>query len=232
MKKGTVFIAVGILIIISALALTGYNLYTSDSAYREASSALGKLQDIIPNQGKPITPPIYGSGDAVTDENGDTVTEDIIEEDVAKEDKTPDYVKNPQMEMPVYTVDGQDYIGVLAIPEISLELPIISQMSSPRLKKAPCRYSGSAYTDDLIIGAHCYDKFFAKLKNVSNGAEVKFTDVDGNFFVYKVIAKETINEKNPEDLKSGDWELSLFTCPVLANTDKRIVLRCERIYPQ
>lgn len=231
MKNGTVLIVVGILVILSAVGLIGYNLYTADTAYREATSALDKLEDLIPNQELPI--PSIGQNNAVESESpgDDAVTDENGEVGKIPEIEVPPYIENPEIEMPVLTVDGQDYIGVIEISEISVRLPVISQMSYPKLKKAPCRYSGSVYTDDIVIGAHCYDKFFAKLKNVSNGAEVRFTDVDGNIFVYKVMFKETINEKNPDELKSGDWELSLFTCPVMTNTDKRIVLRCERISP-
>ena len=231
MKKGTVLIAAGILVLISALGLTGYNLYTADTAYRDAASALDKLEDLIPDKELPIPSVDENSGAAGNDSDVGFVTDENGENDVPLENEVPPYVENPEIEMPIKTLDGQEYIGVLEISEISVKLPVISQMSYPKLKKAPCRYSGSAYTDDLVIGAHCYDKFFAKLKNVSNGAEVKFTDVEGNVFVYKVLFKETINEKNPKELKSGDWALSLFTCPVMTNTDKRIVLRCERIYP-
>ncbi len=230
MKNGTVLIVAGILVILSALGLVGYNVYTADTAYRDATSALGKLQDMIPKQENP-TPSVDGNDQFIDGDNETATGEDAEHnEDVIPDVKVPAYIENPEMEMPVQTVDGQDYIGILEIPEISSELPVISQMSYPKLKKAPCRYSGSAYTDDLIIGAHCYEKFFGKLKNLSNGAEVRFTDVEGNVFVYRLVSKETINEKNPQDLKAGEWDLSLFTCPVMTNTDKRVVLRCERIY--
>lgn len=232
MKKGTVLILSGILIIFSALGLAGYNLYTADVAYREATVALDKLQQLIPDKEQKI--PSGGKNDTAENSNadGETVTDENDETGKMPAPELPSYLENPKIEMPVQTIDGQEYIGVLEIPEIFVKLPVISQMTYPKLKKAPCRYSGSAYTDDLIIGAHCYEQFFAKLKHVSTGAEVKFTDVDGNVFVYRAVSKETIDERNVEEFKLGDWELSLFTCPRMTNVDSRIVLRCERIYPQ
>ena len=57
----------------------------------------------------------------------------------------PDYVLYPNMEMSVETINGIDFIGVLRIPTLELELPVISEWNYPNLKSAPCRYSGSAY---------------------------------------------------------------------------------------
>ena len=234
MKKGTVLIALGIAVILSALGLTVYNLYTADRAYKDAADAFNKLQDVIPANDQ-IVLPIVNDENKLNEDNsnsGNAPTDDT-EDDISSEQTQilPDYFVNPNVDMPSYRIDGFKYIGTLEIPDISVQLPIISRMSYSRLRKAPCRYSGSAYTDDMIIGAHCYDNFFAQLKNVQNGGQVKVTDIDGNVFVYQVIEKESISESDVEGLKSGQWDLSLFTCPSVVNTDTRIVLRCERIYP-
>lgn len=37
----------------------------------------------------------------------------------------PEFVHNPQMEMPEKVIDGQIYIGVVEIPTLSLRLPVI-----------------------------------------------------------------------------------------------------------
>ena len=58
--------------------------------------------------------------------------------------------------MPTQEVDGQSYIGVLELQPLGLSLPIISQWSYPGLRIAPCRYTGSAYQNDLVIAAHNY----------------------------------------------------------------------------
>ena len=75
----------------------------------------------------------------------------------------PDYLLTPEMEMPVETIDGVDYVGVLRIPALALELPVISQWSYPLLKIAPCRYSGSAYQNNLVLCAHNYASHFGNL---------------------------------------------------------------------
>ncbi len=56
----------------------------------------------------------------------------------------------------VISIDGQDYIGLLRIPRLDLELPVMAEWSYEGLKIAPGRYSGCAHTDDLILAAHNY----------------------------------------------------------------------------
>ena len=59
-------------------------------------------------------------------------------------------------EMTVVEIDGYGYVGVLTIPTLELELPVMSEWDAARLKIAPCRYSGSTKTRDLVIAGHNY----------------------------------------------------------------------------
>ena len=138
----------------------------------------------------------------------------------------PDYILNPEMDMPEEDVDGQKYIGVLRIPDLSLELPVISNWSYPNLKNAPCRYAGSAYMNNMVIAAHNYYSHFGHLKDLSPGDEVTFTDVDGNVFQYEVSALEILSPFAVEEMTSGDWDLTLFTCTV--GGQSRVTIRCAQ----
>ena len=51
----------------------------------------------------------------------------------------------------VINVRGNDYIGIIEIPALNLELPIMSEFTYDKLKIAPCRYFGSIRTNDLVI---------------------------------------------------------------------------------
>lgn len=88
---------------------------------------------------------------------------------VMEQRQTPDMVIDPDMEMPVVTVNGYDYVGTLEIPCIGISLPVMSEWSYPRLKVAPCRYQGSIYRGDMIIAAHNFKRHFGLLKNVPLG---------------------------------------------------------------
>lgn len=125
-KAGTIFITAGSLLLAAALLLVGYNLYDEYRAGQTANHVLEALQQQMPE-----TP----SDDLQTPENS-----------ILEQTEIPDYVLNPDMEMPTQEIEGNDYIGVLEIPSLGLSLPVMSEWSYPRLKLAPCRYHGSAYT--------------------------------------------------------------------------------------
>ena len=128
------------------------------------------------------------------------------------------------MPMPVQEIDGEGYIGILQIPDLALELPIIGEWSYPRLRTAPCRYVGSAYTHDLIIAAHNYASHFGGLVSLAQGSEVIFTDMDGNRFIYAVSGTEQLPGTAIEEMESGDWDLTLFTCTI--GGAARVTVRC------
>lgn len=151
----------------------------------------------------------------------DTISEEI---NTPSDDFIPDYVLNPNMDMPTVEHDGYKYIGTLTIPVIDLELPVMDSWSYPKLKIAPCRYSGSAYLNNMIIAAHNYTGHFGRLKNLQPGDDVIFTDVDGNVFNYKVAQMETLVPTAVEEMISGEWDLTIFTCTVGGST--RVTLRC------
>lgn len=55
----------------------------------------------------------------------------------AESKEVPVYPVDEEQEMPVETIDGKDYIGVLSIPSLGLELPVLSQWNYPDLKRRP-----------------------------------------------------------------------------------------------
>ena len=143
--------------------------------------------------------------------------------DVAEEE-TPDYQVFPDMEMPVKEIDGNDYIGVLKFSTFDMEMPVMSDWSYPKLKISPCRYSGSAYKNDMVICAHNYDCHFGVLKSMIPGENITFTDMDGNEFLYEVAEIEVLDPFATEEMTSGDWDLTLFTCTY--GGQERVTVRC------
>lgn len=138
----------------------------------------------------------------------------------------PDYVVDPNREMPDISIDGNKYIGVLQIPALDLQLPVMKDWSYTKLRSAPCRYSGSAYKNNLVICGHNYNRHFGNLKSLRIGSELSLTDADGNTFLYKVVEIETLKPHSVDQMKSGDWDLTLFTCTVGGAT--RVTVRCDR----
>ena len=128
----------------------------------------------------------------------------------------PDYVLNPDMEMPTEEIDGYEYIGVLSIPALSLELPVMGGWSYPALRVAPCRYLGSAYSGGFVIMAHNYARHFGAIGTLEPGESVSFTDVDGNVFEYAVEETQILQPQAVDEMSSGGWDLTLFTVPQAA----------------
>jgi len=198
-KQGRIYTGIGLLLLAAALVLCVYNLWSDISARKAADAVLEKLNSDIPTR----------SADGFSQES-----------------YIPDYILNPNMDMPEDEIDGRKYIGVLHIPALSLRLPILSAWSYPNLRVAPCRYAGSAYLNNLVIAAHNYQSHFGKLKNLSQGDEVTFTDVDGNVFFYQVVEMETLSPYATEEMTVGDWDLTLFTCTI--GGQRRVTVRCEQ----
>jgi len=219
-KKGRFLIAAGLLLLGSAALLAGYNLYDSYRAGLAAQESVGYLEELIPTQ---AIQQISNAGEADSQEESVPVKEQEPVE-VAKEVVIPDYMLNPEMEMPTGRYEDQDYIGILEIPAIQLKIPVISEWSYPRLRIAPCRYTGSAYLNNMVIAAHNYDLHFGSLHTLHEGDAVIFTDVDGNRFVYRVEAKETLMPNDVEEMTDSGWDLSLFTCTV--GGSYRVTVRC------
>lgn len=132
------------------------------------------------------------------------------------------------MEMPEAEVNGQRYIGTLELPTLELTLGVISHWDAARLQIAPCRYTGSTYTDDLVIAGHNYYAHFGRLHQLQPGDRVIFTDAEGATQAYQVVLQEILQPEDVEEMTSGDWELTLFTCTV--GGENRVTVRCQRLH--
>lgn len=205
-KLPAVLISLGAALLLAALGLTFFNLRQSNAAGETAARAVNALQEAIPESEPP--------------QDGDFYSE------ARKEIRKPDYMLNPEMEMPTVRVENRDYIGLLSIPALGLELPILSTWDYPSLRVAPCRYTGSAYTDDLVIAAHNYASHFGRLRELSPGDSVRFTDMDGNVFDYVAADLEILDPYAVAQMTAGDWALTLFTCTL--GGQQRVTLRCDR----
>lgn len=209
-RVGSVLICIGMLLIISAALLAAYNIYDDSRAAAEAENVLTQIKAYIKEQPKDT-----GKDNDMTQEGSDT--------DIAPED---DKSHGEETEMAFVEVDGYRYIGMVSIPAISIELPIMEQWDYVRMKISPCRYSGSVNTDDLIICAHNYRSHFGNIGNLRTGDEVIITDVAGNVFRYQVAYIDTVSGTAVGEMTSGDWDLTLFTCTY--NGRSRVTVRCMR----
>ena len=199
-KRGLILITLGVVLFLGALGLTGYNLWDERRAEKAVESVAEELDTLIPEPGTSVPP----AGDF-----------------------TPDYILAPNIEMPTVLVDGREYVGYLNIPVLDLSLPVISHWSYDDLRIGPCRYSGSIYLDNIVICAHNYVHQFGTLVNLRPGDLVQFVDADGNLFEYVVVELDEISPFDTQEMKSGEYALSLFTCNFSGRM--RTTVRCDRL---
>ena len=135
------------------------------------------------------------------------------------------YERVPGIEMPGEKVNGHEYIGTLSIPSLGLKVPVQRNWSYENLSVSPCRYSGSAYADNLAIIAHTYH--FSKLSSLALDATVTFTDMENNVFRYVVREKNTISPNDANEIAHSGYDLTLVTCTISGT--KRVAVYCERV---
>ena len=197
-KAGKLLMTIGLLLIAAAFLLMVYNIWESKKAENMSEEILNQIKD--------------GQDENVRSDDAD---------------EKPLYEIYPDMEMPVLTIDGVDYIGILTVPSLGLELPVAGNWSYPNLRRSPCRYKGSAYSNDMIIAGHNYSRHFGGLKNLAIGEEISFRDVDGHIFQYQVDDIETIPGTAVEDMDAGEWDMTLFTCTYGGKS--RVTIRCRKL---
>ena len=123
-------------------------------------------------------------------------------------------------------IDNIEYIGMIKIPEINLEIPIINEWSYDNLKISPNRFTGSLYTNDLIIAGHNYKKHFGPIKQLEPNDTIYFIDVYDKYYEYEIIEIEILNKNDIDKLMEYECDLTLFTC---TNGGKdRHIIRCNK----
>ena len=124
-------------------------------------------------------------------------------------------------------VDSYDCIGVLSIPVLELELPVLTDWSYAKLKIAPCHYFGSCYEKNFVIAAHNYRSHFGRLSELRPKDLVLFTDVSGMVNCYEVVLSETLPASATAEMITSGFDLSLYTCTL--GGASRVTVRCNAI---
>ena len=132
-SPGVICVLLGVVLLLAALGLYGYNRWEDAQAGAEAQTVVQDLQEKVVEQTQSAA-----SAPAI------------------------DY-SSLDPELPVVELDGYEYVGYVSIPAIGIDLPVMSEWSYPKLKISPCRQFGSSRTDDLVIAAHNYESHFGKI---------------------------------------------------------------------
>ncbi|MCD8316713.1 MAG: sortase [Eggerthellaceae bacterium] len=197
------FLVLGIIFIACAVLLLALNIFDSERARSSAAYAVSELEQKI-----------QVSHDDIQDESQDDAYDPVVSSETEGTDA----------ELSAVSINGSDYMGILAIPSLNLELPVLKDWSYEGLRISPTRYTGSASTRDLVICAHNYDSHFGRLKYLVPGDEITFTDLNGNVYEYEVVISETLEPTDVADMIDSSYDLSLFTCTIGGKA--RVTVRC------
>ena len=137
-----------------------------------------------------------------------------------------EFLSPEELVMTEKIINGYAYIGYLTIPELGLELPVMSGWDSRRLQISPCRFTGTVKGEDIVIMAHNYSTHFGRISKLGIGSQVQFMDMDGKLWSYQVEAIDVLAAEAVEEMTAGEYDLTLFTCD--KNRSYRVTVRCNR----
>ena len=201
-RIGVLCVFLGIVCMLSSVGFIVYNRWESKNAEGIAQEFLEDVQSIM-DEKQPEQP----------------LPEDAV--------SLPNATEKLPAEMPTVKVGSYDCIGILSVPVLNLELPVLTDWSYTKLKKAPCHYYGSYYEKDFVIAAHNYTSHFGRLSQLQAGDIVIFTDVYGAAHYYEVALLETLPKEATLEMIASGFALSLYTCtPGGAN---RVTVRCNAV---
>lgn len=200
-KVGVAFVFLGVLLLCGALCLYLNNNNEEVQAQVSSQAVLPQVMKQIPQE---------------------------PEEEVLIERLTPvEYLPPEAFEMTEVEIDGYSYIGYISIPVLGIELPVMSDWDYARLKIAPCRYTGSINGEDLVLLAHNYLIHFGTISKLQMGDTVMFTDMDGVVTTYEVVGRDILPPTAVEEMTSGDFDLTLFTCTY--GGENRVTVYCDEV---
>lgn len=122
-------------------------------------------------------------------------------------------------------VDGNDYIGIISIPSLNLELPVMDNYNN--LNIAPGRYYGSLEENNLIICAHSYKKHFRYIGNLTKGDTIIITTTLNENIIYEVLEVEVLSATDILEMINNEFDLTLYTCT--SDGLNRITVRANRV---
>ena len=133
--------------------------------------------------------------------------EELLPEDsggaVSEEEGAVDFEKLPELE-----IDGNSDVGILFIPAMNLELPVLSGPEKGNGAAMPYLRRGE---EGFMIYGHNYSNQFAFLSSAASGDEVIFEDARGNRVTYSAASFETLSKTAIDQIPAKDYGLTLLT---------------------
>lgn len=127
---------------------------------------------------------------------------------------------------------GYDIVGIIEIPEINIEYPIINQTSDEAMALSITKFWGNNVNDigNFTMAGHNYfdGTMFSNTNKLNIEDTIKMTDLDGKTIEYKVFDKYIIDPndvKCVQSVKENTREITLITC--INGRNNRLVIKAR-----
>lgn len=223
---GIAIVVFGLFLLAGAVGLTLWNFKTDINAGITNEEILDRMVEAIQastvrddddkdgeeDTGSEFEPGFYTPEDTLQEQTGIAMT------------YTPEGLQPTTVEPKNVVIDGREFIGILSMPTLGLELSVQSECSDKLVDISPGRWAGSPYKNGFVIGGHNYIRHLGRIDRLKEGDSVLFTDLQGQVFKYTVVGQQILDSTQGKELCDDEWGLSLFTCTLAGN--RRIVVRC------
>ena len=127
---------------------------------------------------------------------------------------------------------GYDIVGIIEIPKINIEYPIINQTSDETMALSITKFWGNNVNDigNFTMAGHNYfdGTMFSNTNKLNIEDIIKMTDLDGKTIEYKVFDKYIIDPndvKCVQSVKENTREITLITC--INGRNNRLVVKAR-----
>lgn len=127
---------------------------------------------------------------------------------------------------------GYKVIGIVKIPKINIEYPIINQTSDETMALSITKFWGNNVNDigNFTMAGHNYfdGTMFSNTNKLNIEDTIKMTDLDGKTIEYKVFDKYIIDPndvKCVQSVKENTREITLITC--INGRNNRLVVKAR-----
>lgn len=127
---------------------------------------------------------------------------------------------------------GYDIVGIIEIPKINIEYPIINQTSDETMTLSITKFWGNNVNDigNFTMAGHNYfdGTMFSNTNKLNIEDTIKMTDLDGKTIEYKVFDKYIIDPNDVncvQSVKENTREITLITC--INGRNNRLVVKAR-----
>ncbi len=200
----TVLLIIAIIAIVILIGYFGYSVYNKYYINRSAEEVVSSFEDMVGNNPKP----------SEDNQDGNVLDENSVIGGVGEGNTIYSSATNNKL-----TYKGYNVVGIISIPSINVEYPILEKVTTNSIKVGVAYLSGAKINKpgNTIIQGHNYRNglFFSNLYKLSIGDAIFVTDQEGTrikYEVYKNFSAESTDTSFYNRDTEGKRELTLSTC--------------------